>query len=235
MNIVLSPSNLKTYRDCPRKFQARYVTKELKFTQSPAAARGEQLHALMEAAVRTGWDSIQWPERGNREYARSFIQTIWNLKAAGWIVKAELEAATDGLGNVTGWWDKPPQNFMRSKIDVCATHPDKDHAIIIDWKTGRVYDSDLIQLAVNALCLYPITGKTKYQAMFAYLDSGTVKDASLEIDILHPATYELKENSPLRDVMLAIRGVKKAYDENQWPATKNRFCNWCEVQECPNK
>ena len=235
MNIVMSPSNLKTFRDCPRKFQAKYITKEVKFVQTPAAARGEQLHTLMESAVKHGWESIQWPEPANIEHARGFIQTIWNLKASGWSVKAELEAATDGLGNVTGWWDKPPQNFIRSKIDVCATHPDKDYAIIIDWKTGKVYDTDLIQLAVNALCLYPITGKTKYQAMFAYLDSGTVRDASLEIDILHPATYELKDNSPLYDVMQTIRNLKQAYDEDKWPMVKNKFCHWCDVPDCPNK
>lgn len=235
MNIVMSPSNLKTFRDCPRKFQAKYITKEVKFVQTPAAARGEQLHTLMESAVKHGWESIQWPEPANIEHARGFIQTIWNLKASGWSVKAELEAATDGLGNVTGWWDKPPQNFIRSKIDVCATHPDKDYAIIIDWKTGKTYKEDEIQLVVNALCLYPITGLTKYRAMFAYLDSGDVKDATTELDIVHPATYELKDNSPVYEVMNIIRNLRQAYNENHWPATKNRFCNWCEVGDCAYK
>lgn len=238
MNVVLSPSNMKVFRDCPRKFQAQYVTKELHYSQSPAAARGEQLHTLMENAVNSGWDSITWPEPGNLEYARGFIQAVTDLKAAGWSVRAELEAATDGRGNVTGWWDKPPQNFMRSKIDVCATHSDKDHAIIIDWKSGKPWDDEL-QLYTNALCLYPMTGLTKYQVMFAYLDSGIVKNYELELDVTRPLdvleTNKIQSDSKVLFLFKIMQDMRESFEHNEWPATRNRFCNWCDLKTCEYK
>ena len=232
--IVYSPSNLKVYRDCPYKFYQQYIQKTIPFEQSPAAARGEKLHSLMEAAVKHGWNSIQWPEVENLQHAKGFIEAVDRLKASGWSVQAELQAATDGLGNVTDWWDKPPQNFIRSKVDVCATHPDHDHGIIIDWKTGKPWDDEL-QLQVNAWCLYPTTRLKKYQVMFAYLDSGVVRNYEVELDILCPKTTEPPEKigqSKLYNLLELLDRLTVSRNTDTWEATKNKFCNWCPV-DCP--
>lgn len=242
MELVVSPTLLKTYATCPRKAQAMYVTKEVKYVQNLAAKRGDTLHTLMESAANNGWDSIQWPEYPNMQHAKGFIDTIWRLKASGWFVQAELQTAIDESWNKTDWFDKAPKSFMRSKIDICATNPLYDYAIVIDWKTGKKYELDTIQLTMNAMCLKPITGLFKYKMMFAYIDSGEVVDHSCELAPVLFNQYISMDMNTMSTVPEAMRDVyDKLYQldcslrDDNWPVVKNKFCHWCGVESCPNK
>lgn len=232
-----SPTSLKVFQQCPRKYQAQYVTKELPWVQSAAAARGDKIHKLMEFACGGMWESIDWPaaEMQIRSTAYKNIIAIERLKDVGWKVEVELQTATDGLGNKTGWWDE--NSWMRSKIDICATHPCMDYAIIIDWKTGKIYGEDRIQLDINAMCLKPITGLDKYLVMFAYLDQDVVKDYNVVVDLNQPKLFDRVTNreSKLLDTMLVIDSLKESYVKDFWPEKKNKFCSWCGVSICPNK
>lgn len=229
-----SPTSLKTFQQCPRKYQATYITKELKWEQSPAAARGDRLHKLMEAAITSdeGLLVVDWPadEMHIKETARGFVDAIHKLKDTGWKVQAELETATDGMGNITGWWDS--NSWLRSKIDVCATHPDKDYAIVVDFKTGKVYNDMKIQLDINALCLRPITDLTKYKVMFAYLDQDVITPYDIVVDLDKPREFDRVKNTDtkLLDTMLVIDNLKESFEKAFWPEKKNNFCNWCQLK-----
>ena len=63
---VFSPSNLKTFVQCPYKFKAMNIDKSVPYVQNEAAKRGEHLHELMEQAVKTGWNSIVWDDDKSR-------------------------------------------------------------------------------------------------------------------------------------------------------------------------
>ncbi len=233
IGVVISPSNLKMYEKCPQQFYHQYVVKDIPKKESAAMKRGTNLHALMEKACNDGWDAIKWPDNEmNEQIAKGFVDTVHKLKASGWKVECELEAATDGNGNVTDWWDKPPMNYMRSKIDVCCTHPNKDYATIIDWKTGKIYPEDGVQLAVNALCLYPRTKLTKYHVMFAYLDQANVVEHWINVDIHDPVHYVPTFNTSLAPVLDIIERMKVSYDTNDWTAKPNKFCRWCDIKGC---
>lgn len=234
-----SPTSLKTFQQCARKYHAQYITKELEWVQSDAAARGDRLHKLMEDAINLGWEEVSWyqTEESPNVYntALNFYQAIIKLKNSGWNIQTELETATDGLGNSTGWWST--DSWLRSKIDVCATHPNKDFAIVIDWKTGKIYDEDRIQLDVNAITLKPITGLSNYKVMFAYLDQNIIKNYDVTVDLDKPREFDLLHNAgtKLMDTMVVIHTLKDYTARNFWPYTKNKFCNWCKVKDCKER
>lgn len=232
-----SPTSLKTFQQCPHKYHAQYITKELKWEQSPAAARGDRLHKIMEDGCSRGVfpiaDSLESLELWGTVY--NFCEAVNKLKQTGWQVQTELETATDGLGNPTGWWDN--NSWLRSKIDVCATHPDKDYAVIIDWKTGKIYDEDRIQLDVNAMTLKPITGLSNYKVMFAYLDQNIIKNYDVVVDLDKPREFDLLRDAgtKLIDTMVIINTLKDYTARDFWPEKKNKFCNWCGVNNCKMK
>lgn len=236
MGIVLSASNMKLFRQCPRKFQAKYITKEIPYTQSPQAARGEMIHALMERAVLEGWDSVEWPaeEATCRETAKGFVEAVHKFKANGWTVRTEYEAATDGMGNTVDWFDKYPRNWMRSRLDVYLSNSAADYGMIIDWKTGKPWDDDL-QLKVNALCMEPITGLKKYKVLFAYIDQNLCKSWDVEVDVEQPRAVQCKDTANMYEVVALAQDIEGAIAGNRFPATENRFCAWCELTSCKYK
>lgn len=230
IKVPISPSNLKMFRSCPRLYQARYLTKEVEPKTSAAMTRGTKLHELMEQAVLHGWDSINWPEEKNKEYAKGFVATVHKLRDAGWSYQTELGVATDGLGGETGWSDPAPDNFLRSRIDLYATHPDKDYAIIIDWKSGKPWD-DALQLHINAFCLQPRLQINKYYVIFAYIDLGLTRDYWVNLDTDKPATVKPEQTS-LRETIQVIRDLQAAYEKDKWPPRSGTECKWCQLESC---
>lgn len=231
---AMSPTSLKTFQQCPQKYYRQYITKELEWKQSAAAARGDKLHKIMEEACDLVWKTSAWLDETQQVHdtAYSFWLAVDKLQQNGWSVQTELETAIDGMGNATGWWDK--DSWLRSKIDVCATHPNKDYAIVIDWKTGKVYDEDKIQLDVNAMTLKPITGLSNYKVMFAYLDQNIIKNYDVVVDLDKPREFDILKDAgtKLMDTMLVIHTLKDYTARDFWPCTKNKFCNWCGVKDC---
>lgn len=234
LTTVLSPSALKKFATCPRQYQAMYITKEVKYQQSEAAVRGERIHTALEEMLLLGWEDSKWPDPSNKEHARKFVATIDKLRDVGWIVKTELEAAVNRDGGPQEWWDKAPVNFIRSRIDVCAYHPKQDYAIIIDWKTGKKYDVDAIQLAVNAMCLQSRLGVNKYKSMFVYIDSGEVVEHSCELPPVALSEYSTVEqlHPAVKEVLELVARLELAVSDDTWPETKNKFCRWCGVDNC---
>lgn len=235
-NFIFSPSNLKTFVQCPYKFKIMNVDKSVPYVQSEAAKRGEKLHALMEKAVNQGWDAVskEYTDEKSYAYAQGFISMVWNLKNSGWIVRTETEFATDGRGNPVDYWDKTDKNFLRCRIDLWAVHPEKATTLIFDWKTGKVYDCDRLQLQANAVCMKAKHKTDKYLIAFCYLDSGAVKQE--EIDI---GDVDLFESDPLKfacspclELLSAVDDARRAFDENKFIKTKNMFCKWCAVKDC---
>ena len=234
MSLIFSPSNLKTFVQCPYKFKAMNIDKSVPYVQNEAAKRGEQLHSLMETAVNYGWKEVQWTDTKSEKYAHGFIDTVWALKNKGWDVKTEVSVATDGYGNSVDYWAKAPQNFLRCRIDLYATNPAMDYVLVLDWKSGQVYDADKLQLQANAICLRDKLHVNKYLVGFAYLDSGKVKYENVDV-----TGVDLKEKDPLKfasssclELMNAVDGATRAISMNKFIPCKNRFCKWCAVKDC---
>ena len=61
---VFSPSNMSTYRTCPRKFQAQTITKELPWQATAQKSRGTLVHNVVEMALRSGIGARCWVPDG---------------------------------------------------------------------------------------------------------------------------------------------------------------------------
>ena len=61
MGFVFSPSNLLSFRACPRRFQAQSITKEIKWKASTQKSRGTMVHGDIEKAFRKGPQALLIP------------------------------------------------------------------------------------------------------------------------------------------------------------------------------
>jgi hypothetical protein len=234
--MILSPSALKTFVQCPYKFKQTYITKELKYTQSDAAKRGEQLHSLMETACLYGWDNVKWTDKKSEVYAKNFVDTVWTMKRQGWNIKTEYGIGTDGYKAVD-FWDKSETNKIRCRVDLFAFKPECNLGVVLDWKTGKKYESDKLQLQVNAVCLKAATGITNFNIGFMYLDSGDytyeqIDVSEFNINDTDPLSFA---TSPCLEFLEAYTDTLHAIEINKFIQTPNRFCKWCDSPDCPHR
>ena len=106
--------------------------------------------------------------------------------------------------------------------------------IILDWKSGQVYEADKLQLQANALCMQAQFKASKYMIGFAYLDNGKVKYENIDVkgvDLTStdPLTFA---TSPCLELVLALDNANHALQSGKFLQNKNRFCRWCPVTEC---
>lgn len=219
-----SPSMLKTFVKCPAQFKARYIDRTTKFVQSEAAARGERLHALMEQFIRTG-QMPEWTDDRSRYFARGFQESILNSLPFGWKYLPEVEYGmnTDGKGA-----EYRECNSMRCRIDAIGLNDGKPFGLIFDWKTGRKYEADKLQLQLNAVVSAVNVGVSRFVVAFCYLDSGEVWSQDLTVTSDWVTRPEFKELSD------AVTGLNAARISEAFPRQKNRFCRWCPVETCPH-
>lgn len=196
-------SRWKDYAECPKKYEGRYIL-GMQSPAHPAAARGTDIHETIEHYLKG--------ERGDvhREVSFSWFLQIVELKELGAVAEEAWEFSA-------GWHpvDKKHPLWVRSKID---THyfetPTTLH--IIDYKTGRIYASNVDQLDVYALMGFAKFDKVEtIKGSLWYLDHGEP----------HDKTYSREDAE-----RLSRRWDQRA-DEllgaTRFPAKPNKFCKWC--------
>lgn len=220
-----SPSMLKTFAKCPAQFKAKYVDRTVKFVQSEAASRGERLHALMEQFVRTGMRP-EWTDERSRLFAAGFINDLERAASQGWRFDAELDLGMNRDGQSAPY---KTCDGMRCRIDAIGFHNTLPFGLIFDWKTGRKYTEDLLQLQLNAVVAAAGSDVQRFVTAFCYLDSGEVWSQDLTVPAhdwwLMPQFKELAD---------AFTGLNAAVLAEDFPRRRNRFCRWCPVETCPH-
>jgi RecB family exonuclease len=231
MNPV-SPSSLKLYLQCPALYKARYITREYRPGTNRYLERGIRVHKLIEDELN-GLSPDWAAEPAVRRNVAPLLERIARLRDQGFEARAELEAALDAAGGRVGWWDPA---VLRSKIDLLLYHPGRDRRMIIDWKTGHTPGDPDVQLAINALCLYPDLGPGHYDAFFVYVDSGreTRHAFDLALPEFRPGglTPELARGSGAAYALGRFLELLDAHGRDDFPATPNDRCRWCEWRGC---
>lgn len=233
MLFALSPTAIKMYHQCPYKFEQMYVKHTIQRTQSDAAARGDIIHKNMEASLKTG--QFYYTDTKTIGAAQKFFKACTALQDAGWTLHIEESVAMSRDGKPTQYADKPPVSLLRCKIDVYATHPAHDFAVVIDWKTGKIWDEDTLQLHVNALCLQAHTGLQKYKMCFAYLDQDKIVEHSINLPEYPFAEYKNHVStidSKLSGLYFTVNNIEESFKDNLWIKRPNKFCQWCKAPLC---
>lgn len=162
-----SYSRFAVYDQCPLKFKLQ-VLEGAKFTPSAAMQRGDRLHRSVASYITGGIalepDVVKFPYVQKlvgelREFEDKVVEQQWGFTRA-W--------------QPTGWFskDKGKETWFRNILDVAVLYEDMG-ADVIDWKSGKRYDSNADQMELNALSLFrhfkpAVTVTTR----MVYFDSG---------------------------------------------------------------
>lgn len=219
MAYIMSPTGISSYRDCPRRFYEQYITKFIKWQTSPAIVRGNDVHALVEEAVKVGFDpSANWPEGVNLGYVEQVVNEARAAIDAGAIPTIEHElVVTNKLQPAKdGWW--AADAWLRAKADLTLL---TDRPLVVDIKTGKKWQSDHLQLRLEALLMHFIYRKTQVDYAYWYVDSGETVTGSCDF------TNGLDD---VQDIISTIRTLQRAIAENSFFPKRNKFCNWCVLR-----
>ena len=214
-----SYSSLKLFEQCPRKYQAERVTKEVPFTQGEAALYGEQLHKAAEEYIR---DDKPIDPRF------AFIQPYLDkLKAIEGIKYCEQKLGVkrvDGRLVACDFFD--PDVWFRGVADLVILSG--DIGFVVDYKSGKnAKYADTRQLALMAAAMflkYPGLKKIKGSLLFV-VSKEFIKDK-------YEKEYGLSIFSELNGLLTAR---ETAYEADVWNPRPNGLCRqWCPVKSCPH-
>lgn len=212
-----SYSSLRLFEQCPRRYQAEKVTKEVPFSQNEAALYGEQLHKAAEEYIRDGV-----PIDPRFDFIQPYLD---KLNAIEGVKFCEMKL---GVKRVEG--RLAPCDFFDSDVwfrgvaDLVIL--DGDRAWVVDYKSGKSAKyADTRQLALMAAALflkYPEIKKIKTSLLFVVSKEFIKEDFEKE--------YGLSVFAELNGLLTARDA---AYESDVWNPRPNNLCRkWCPVKSC---
>ena len=147
-----SHSSLDKYETCPMTYYATYITKEVRFTASPATEFGLALHSAIENFYKTGEDPVRMPTHykdGNIHYAKLKANAValHNYKPTEILVEHKMAFKHDM--QACDYWSVDA--MFRGILDVLAIF--EESALLADHKTGKEVTNSK-QLYRNALAIF---------------------------------------------------------------------------------
>lgn len=205
--ITQSPTSLQTFLTCPRQYEAKYITKEVKFEQNDHATFGDLVHKSIEAYLKHG------------EPLPTVIQRLQTtLDTMGQVLfGAETKLAVDKNNNPVEFFDK--EAYQRCIVDAILTNHDQSVVVCIDWKTGKKRDAqtqhDFIKKCAKAK--FP---NAKIVTLFVYLFAGD-------------SDRQEYNGQPLVKLDTDMNNLQIAYANNSFKPTPSGLCGkWCDVTNC---
>ena len=197
-----SPSRIKCYETCPRQYKGCYL-EGIKSEPGPAAQRGLNIHAKAEHYLNGNI-------RGLPRELEPLAPQYRKLKKADPLVEIKL-AVDENWIPVS--WDK---GWARGILDVLANVDGK--IIIIDHKTGRIYDHHEEQGSVYACLVAANNEADNYHVEFWYIDHGEIRDYD----------YSAEEIPAIQESW--TERVNRMFTAKRFPETPSEMaCKWCPV------
>lgn len=210
-------SSLNDFENCPRAYQLKRVTKEVKQTESEAMRYGTECHLHLENRAK---DGTTLPE--HLAWAEPYFTQM--EKSGGELIAEQAVGLTKGL-SPTGFFSKDV--WCRGKIDLTIRYEDK--SVIIDHKTGkRKMDSDQLMLfAAFEFACQPYVPEVRTGYLW-------LKDKKLDSE-----TFTRKDVSCIwGHFMPKVERLEQAYEKDEWPCRASGLCNpWCPASraQCRHK
>lgn len=211
--MIHTPTGIKTFQTCPRKFYREKVKRDIPFRPSATAEAGIKLHQQFELACAGVADFPQ----GYLHYAKYLAA----ITSAYRTVQVEKRIALDKGLKPCSWTQAP---WLRGTADAVFTSTDGREVMIIDWKTGKRYPWQL-QMDIYALWAFQaIPSATRVTTMFEW-----VKEYAR--DTTRYARSDVAELA--RRVVEACEEIDRAHAEDSWPARSSGLCaKHCDVTDC---
>lgn len=206
-------SKLKTFENCPSKYNHLYVTKDVVEDDSEHLKKGNAVHAAMAAAL----EGAPLPEN-LKAYQKWIDKVLASVEGTDQLL-VEQKLGIDENFQVTGFFDK--NVWLRGIVD--ATLVKGDHGLIVDWKTGKPQD-DIIQLALQAALIFPL---------YPDLQEVVAQFVWLEHDMTSTEHFKRSDMVELWSSMVPrVTQMKYSQDIMEFPAKQNALCKFCPVRQC---
>jgi len=210
--VVWSYSLLNCFRNiCPHQGEARYLTRTIKFVETPEIKFGNQVHTAFEHRIGGGkplplemhqWEKYAAPFDGRR----ASVEQWFHIDTAG---RACERNSSDKFGH--------------GKLDLVCI--DGATAYIGDWKTGNSKYEDPFELEVGAVLLkakHPHL--TKIVGNYIWLKDDRV---SKPYDLSNTA----QTWAEICSIMQTIYNYRKI---GEFPKRQSPLCGWCQRFDCEN-
>lgn len=207
--VVWSYSLLNNYLTCPKQTHARYITKELKYEESPEAAYGNRVHSAAETALKLK----QFPPVPYDNMERFFhdIYAIPHIE-----LEPEQKVGVDRDWKYTAFF--ADNVWGRGKLDAPII-VNYETAILFDWKSGNVRE-DPFELEVQAVLL-----KAKYPTLT------NIKGCYIWLkEDKYGPVYDLAAKIP--ETKRAIQDIMRKVEQGLFYANKTPLCGWCPIKHC---
>lgn len=219
--IALSFSRLSDYLQCPFIFKEKHILKNIPFVENDTLRKGKRIHKQLEDYVN--WKLEVCAEPKLEQEARNALPIIDSAIAKYGTIYPERQYAINSDWEKVDWFDKSVT--WRCIVDAIAF--DNDHAIVIDYKTGKFREYDAVPLsqlrltAAIVMAIYPNINKVTTSYLF----------------VEHKQTIKrifARENLPqmIADFNAVFEEVQT---EKEFAKKKNRYCRWCVVDTCKYK
>lgn len=222
-----SHSSLNVFETCPRQYEAKYITREVKFQQSAEAAWGDQAHMALEAYVLSGGVQQLPPEMAMYQQYGDWVLNR-AAKRNGKVMVERKSAVTRDKQATTYGAKGENRAWIQGKIDITILYPQAAEAEVFDWKTNAKVKNDATQLKLyNGFALADFPEIEIVRSGYVWLKhkqiSPPLMSARSEADGIWNV-FEHKYNQ-LRDAY--IRGVFQ-------PRPNGLCAKWCDVLSCPH-
>jgi len=221
--IPLSWSRINVFRNCPKQFEAKYISKDYPDeSDNPNFARGNKIHKQLEEYVLfkkgklNSAPLLSAEGRNGSKIIESILTVVTPDK-----IEPERQIALDHDWEPVSWFSKPNDVRFRGIIDLLVFESPTS-ITIIDWKTGKVrdYDEDYGQLHLTASFLfelYPdvLTIDSKYcfvdhkQTVSKRFVREDHKSVKAKFDIEYIEVNEVEDFSPKKNSYCFFCMIKK--------------------------
>lgn len=231
--IPLSWSRISDYRQCPYKFNLKYIRKEENFQlrddqKSIHLIRGGNVHKALETHVRSKLKGEE-PRVSSMIEVRNVLPIVNQLMDVFTVIPEQSLAINENLEPVD-WFSK--EVWFRVIFDLICIHKTHDSLVILDYKTGKFSDYKGNMMELGQLHMFALV------AMAIWKDFQNVNTAYLYVDHKKTVKQSFIKNQDFPTLVNSLRSEHQKINEDQsFIATKNEFCKWCDAtsDQCVNK
>ena len=139
-----SYSSLKNFETCPRQYHEIRVLKKYPYVETEVQRYGNRLHKAAELYVRDGT-----PVEPEFIFIKPLLDSLQSKTGEK---LTEKELCVSSRLTPRGWWAE--DGFLRAKADLVVLQPERKHAFVVDYKSGKDTYIDTDQLDICALLLF---------------------------------------------------------------------------------